>query len=98
MYFFDHVAGRSTDWKSGWGSWLLKLCPALFSPQTLQAKVRSLEKQKKIFLEKLEQNPIEQQNKMEKELNDTSRQLRETTQRLVVRHIRNYIVIFKAFY
>ena len=56
----------------------------LFLQQTLQAKVKNLERQKKTLLEKLEQNPIEQQNKLEKELNDISRQLRETTQKLVV--------------
>ncbi|XP_073254925.1 uncharacterized protein [Porites lutea] len=54
-----------------------------YEVKTLQAKVKNLEKQRKIFLEKLEQNPIEQQNKLEKELNDTSRQLREITQKLV---------------
>lgn len=58
--------------------------PPFSSQKTLQAKIRSLERQKKTFLEKLEQNPIEQQHKLEKELNDTSRQLRETTQKLVV--------------
>ena len=52
--------------------------------QTLQAKVKSLERQKKTYLEKLEQNPIEQQGKLEKELNETSKQLRETTQKLAV--------------
>ncbi|XP_068734618.1 glutamic acid-rich protein-like [Montipora capricornis] len=50
--------------------------------KTLQAKVKSLERQKKTYLEKLEQNPIEQQGKLEKELNETSKQLRETTQKL----------------
>ena len=59
-----------------------------FVQQTLQAKVKNLERQRKAFLEKLEQNPIEQQNKLEKELNDTSRQLRGATQKLVVSHLR----------
>ena len=56
----------------------------VFLWQTLQARIKSLERQRKTLLEKLEQNPIEQQTKLEKELNEISRQLRETAQKLAV--------------
>lgn len=53
-----------------------------YEVKTVQARIKSLERQRKTLLEKLEQNPIEQQTKLEKELNEISRQLRETAQKL----------------
>ncbi|XP_078380489.1 uncharacterized protein LOC144663419 isoform X2 [Oculina patagonica] len=51
--------------------------------KTLHGKVKSLERQKRSLLEKLEQNPYDQQTKMQSELNHTNSKLNEANQQLV---------------
>lgn len=55
-----------------------------FFQQTLNGKVKNLERQKKVLLQKLEQNPIDQQQEMQSELNDTNNKLKEVNQKLAV--------------
>ncbi|KAJ7351845.1 hypothetical protein OS493_035328 [Desmophyllum pertusum] len=52
--------------------------------KTLNGKVKNLERQKKVLLQKLEQNPSDQQQDMQSELNDTNNKLKEVNQKLAV--------------
>ena len=55
-----------------------------FTSQILNGKVKNLERQKKALMVKLEQNPIEQLNKLQRELSDTKKKLEEANHKLAV--------------
>ena len=56
----------------------------MYTFQVLNGKVKNLERQKKALLVKLEKNPFEQLNMLQRELNETKKKLEEANQKIAV--------------